>query len=230
MSHGAEFDRYAGNYDALLQQAISVSGEDKNYFARGRVAWFARRLREAGCTPRSILDYGCGTGSATPFFKELLRVKTVLGVDVSPDSLEIARQTCGSEATRFELVERCHPSGTIDLAFCNGVFHHIPVEERAGAVEFVYRSLAPGGLFAFWENNPWNPGTRFVMSRCPFDDDAVTLSPPGSRRLLRAGGFEILRTDYLFIFPKFLSPLRALEPPLARLPFGTQYMVLCRKG
>jgi hypothetical protein len=27
----------------------------------------------------------------------------------------------------------------------------------AAAVDYVYRSLRPGGLFAFWENNPWNP-------------------------------------------------------------------------
>ena len=37
-------------------------------------------------------------------------------------------------------------------------------------------ALRPGGLFAFWENNPWNPGTRLVMSRIPFDRDAITLS------------------------------------------------------
>jgi SAM-dependent methyltransferase len=50
------------------------------------------------------------------------------------------------------------PAGQADLAFCNGVFHHIPLEERAEAVAYVYRSLRPGGLFAFWENNPVEPG------------------------------------------------------------------------
>jgi len=38
-------------------------------------------------------------------------------------------------------------------------------------------------------NNPWNPGTRYVMSRCEFDEDAITLSPPQCRKLLRSSGF-----------------------------------------
>jgi len=101
--------------------------------------------------------------------------------------------------------------------------------ERAGAVDHILRSLKPGGIFAFWENNPWNPGTRYIMSRIPFDKDAVMLTPPEARRLLERGGFEVLRTDYLFIFPNALRLLRALEPPLSPLPLGAQYQILCRK-
>jgi hypothetical protein len=67
------------------------------------------------------------------------------------------------------------------------------------------------------------------MSRIPFDRDAITLAPPETRHLLKEGGFEILRTDFLFIFPRMLKPLRALEPLVSRLPFGAQYQVLCRK-
>ena len=40
-----------------------------------------------------------------------------------------------------------------------------------------------------------------MMNRIPFDRDAITLSPPEARQLLVVGGFEILRIDYLFIFP-----------------------------
>src|SRR6059036_11455 len=44
---------------------------------------------------------------------------------------------------------------------------------------------------SFWENNPWNPGTRLVMSRIPFDRDAVPLSPPEVRRLVLTAGFRL---------------------------------------
>ena len=81
---------------------------------------------------------------------------------------------------------------------------------------------------AFWENNPWNPGTRYVMSRIPFDRDAITLTPPEARRMLQAGGFDILRTDFLFIFPRVFSWFRGVEPFLVQLPLGAQYQVLCR--
>jgi SAM-dependent methyltransferase len=121
------------------------------------------------------------------------------------------------------------PGAAIDLAFSNGVFHHIRPADRPSTIDYIYRALRPGGIFALWENNPWNPGTRYVMSRIPFDRDTTPLSASETRGLLRAGGFEILRTDYLFVFPRFCSWFRALEPRLSGLPLGAQYQVLCRK-
>ena len=47
--------------------------------------------------------------------------------------------------------------------------------------------------------------------------------------LLRRGGFEILRTDFLFIFPRVLGWLRPFELLFSRWPLGAQYQVLCRK-
>jgi SAM-dependent methyltransferase len=223
------FDEYADNYDAALEQGLSATGESKDYFAQGRIEWLAGCLRALGFIPRSILDFGCGTGSATPFLLGLIGAESSLGVDISPKSLETARRVHGAERALFGVVDECAPGGDRDLAFCNGVFHHIPVAERAGAVDYVFRSLRPGGLFAFWENNPWNPGTRYVMSRCPFDRDAITIPAPSGRSLLAARGFEIVRTDFLFIFPRALRLLRWIEPRVSRLPLGAQYQVLCRK-
>jgi SAM-dependent methyltransferase len=223
------FDQYAGDYDAALSQGLSVSGEEKSYFAQGRVKWLARCLNQLPDRPRSVLDFGCGTGSTSPHLLELLQVESVLGVDVSAKSLEVARRVHGSERVQFQSFCQNEPKGHVDLAFCNGVFHHVPLAERAAAVQYVYRSLRPGGLFALWENNPWNPGTRIVMSRIPFDRDAITLAAPETRRLLRDGGFSVLRTDFLFIFPRLLRWMRWLEPLVSRLPFGAQYQVLARK-
>src|SRR5438477_397084 len=82
-----------------------------------------------------------------------LGVTSVLGVDVSPKLLEVAQRTYGSELTRFVLLDHFQPASQLDLAFCNGVFHHIPPKDRAAAIHYVYRCLRPGGLFALWENN-----------------------------------------------------------------------------
>ncbi|HLW67099.1 MAG TPA: class I SAM-dependent methyltransferase [Gemmataceae bacterium] len=223
------FDAYANGYDAALEQGLSVSGEGKNYFAHGRIAWLQGALQKLKFQPDSAVDFGCGTGSATPFLFDVLGISSVLGLEVSSKSREVAEQMHGSERARFLLFEQYKPAGTIDLAFCNGVFHHIPPQQRASSVDYVFRCLRPGGLFALWENNPWNPGTRLVMSRIPFDKDAITLTPPETRRTLRASGFEVLRTDFLFIFPHILKWLRWTEPMVSRLPLGAQYMVLGRK-
>lgn len=224
-----DFDAYAADYDIALASGISISGEDKNYFAQRRIEWLRDTLRPFSMSPRRVMDYGCGTGSSTPFFLTLLGAEYFVGTDSSPRSIAIARQQQGSKRARFLVLDKFEPLDQFDLVFCNGVFHHISPSERAAKVDYIFRSLRPGGLFAFWENNPWNPGTRYVMSRIPFDRDAITLTPPEGRRLLRTRGFEILRTDFLFIFPRILRWLRCTEPFCSRLPLGAQYQILCQR-
>src|SRR5262245_2687884 len=153
LSGATEFDRYAANYESALAAGLSISGESSNYFAYGRVRWLTSCLRELKASPRSALDFGCGTGSAAPYLAELLKVDSIIGLDVSAKSLDAAKQKHESQRTQFHLLDDYRPCEAIDLAFCNGVVHHVPVSERAAAVRYVYRALRPRGLFAFWENN-----------------------------------------------------------------------------
>lgn len=226
-----QFDQFATSYDQALDRGLAATGEDKNYFAQGRIRWLASNLARLSPPPRidSVFDYGCGTGSAVPFLRELAPKATILGVDPSTRSLAVARQTFGAHDVRFATLDEHRPKGDQCLAYCNGIFHHIAPADRPGALEYIRDSLRLGGFFSFWENNPWNPGTRWVMSRIPFDRDAIPLSVLEARRLLRDAGFEILRTDFLFIFPRWLRPLRVLEAPMSAVPAGAQYQVLCRK-
>lgn len=229
MTANAEFDEHAESYDTDLSRALSVSGEDKDYFARGRIQWLSKYLWEWQNSPGCIMDFGCGTGSATPHLLDLLKAKSIIGIDISSKSLDVAKRIHSSEQVGFMLLDQYHPTGQVDLVVSNGAFHHIPLDKRASAVNYIWRSLRPGGLLALWENNPLNPGTRYVMNRCVFDRDAIPLTSSETRRLLRDGDFEILRTDFLFIFPKALSWFRGIEPLVSRLPLGTQYQVLCRR-
>jgi SAM-dependent methyltransferase len=225
----AEFDEFAENYEEALGPGLAWSGEGKDYFAERRVQWLAQKLAGLRVDARRVMDFGCGTGTATPFLREILGAETIIGVDVSPRSLEVARRSYPFEGVRFLTNDNYAPSGDLDLVYCNGVFHHIPPGERASAVGYVYRSLRPGGVFALWENNPWNPAMMAMMRLAPVDRNAVTLNPPESRALLRAGGLEVREASFMFLFPKLLGPLRALEPRLSSLPLGAQYLTLAIK-
>lgn len=222
----SEFDHYAGDYDQLLDQGLAVSGEGKEYFAEGRIDWVKACLEQLSVFPHRVMDYGCGTGSAVPLLLDRFNPEFVIGVDPSPKSIERASQDFRSRRAAFRECSQYVPQEDIDLVYCNGVFHHIPVADRTAAMHFIWRSLKPGGYFALWENNPWNPGTRYVMSRVPFDRDAVMISATDAGKLLRTSGFHIERTNYLFIFPKVFRILRWIEPHVANRPFGAQYLVL----
>ena len=224
----AEFDRFADSYDNDLDQSLAITGEGKDFYAQGRVDWTAQCLASLQWPVRRILDYGCGNGTNAPLMAAKFNAEEVLGVDVSGDSIALARQSNRNPHVSFLEVKDWAPDGSADLAFTNGVFHHIAPLQRQRCLISIRSALKQGGLLAFWENNPWNPGTRYVMSQCTFDENAVKISPREARRLLVDAGFEILRTDSLFYFPRQLKLLRPAERWLRWLPLGGQYQVLCR--
>lgn len=224
------FDDFDANYEAALARGVSATGESAEYYLEERVKWVGRLLAERGAAAGKVLDFGCGTGAAAAPLLRLKGAREVVGIDVSEGLLARARAEHGGPSVSFANV-KAHPAdASFDLAYTNGVFHHIPVAQRAGAVKVVFDSLRAGGLYAFWENNPWNPGTRYVMSRIEFDRDAITIPPPEARALLRSAGFEVLSTTSRFFFPRMLAALRPLEGMLSPIPLGGQYLVLCRRN
>jgi SAM-dependent methyltransferase len=224
----AEFDRFARSYDQDLAKSLGITGEDRSFYAGGRVDWTAQCVARIGCQVQRILDYGCGDGANAPMLAAKFKANHVLGVDISSGSIAVARQSHTGTGLSFLCTDEWAPDGTMDLAFSNGVFHHIPVRERHDCLVAIGRALRPGGLFAFWENNPWNPGTRYVMAQCAFDENAITISPHEARRILSDAGFKVLRTDSLFYFPRQLRWLRPAERWFRGLPFGGQYLVFCQ--
>ena len=212
-----EFDAYAAQYEAALNEGLSVSGEGPEYFAQRRIQWTAEVLKSHSNFD-SVLDFGCGVGIATPLLRQYISPKSILGFDPSTAAIKRAQSDFPESDVQFTAISKEIPSNQFDLAYCNGVFHHIMPEDRDAALATVFRALKPGGWFAFWENNPWNPGTRYVMSKIPFDRDAVVISPIEAKSLLERAGFKVERRDAWFLFPRTLSWLRPLESLFHRLP------------
>lgn len=225
----AEFDRYACSYNIELARSLATTGENREFYAQARVDWTAQCIAGLRFRVQRILDYGCGNGIHAPMLASKFRAEEVVGVDVSALAIEAARNFHAAPQVTFIEKNNWTPYENSDLAFANGVFHHISPTERQECLVAIRQALRRGGLFAFWENNPWNPGTNFVMSRCVFDENAIKISPREARGLLRKAGFELLRTDSLFYFPRKLKYFRVAERFLSWLPFGGQYQVLCRR-
>ncbi|MGE0708892.1 MAG: trans-aconitate 2-methyltransferase [Planctomycetota bacterium] len=232
------FDACAHDYEVQLAQGLSLSGEGREYFSRARCDHLRTWWTRAGFPePRALVDLGCGDGLGTLHLAERFPAAEVLGVDPSQASLDLARSRLArsrgpsdqdaSARVRFEPDAKAL-RGRADLVHVNGVLHHVEPVQRPGFLSELRSLLDPSGTAAIFENNPLNPGTRWVMSRIPFDRDARPLS---CRRLVAAledAGLEVAHTRHLFYFPRLLSALRPLEGPLGRLPLGAQYAVLAK--
>ena len=213
-------------YEAMLNQGIRLSGEDMFFFLEARLKNLVARVPDPSAVSR-VLDFGCGLGYASKRLHQIFPQAQVTGVDTAEKALEAARERNGGPGVRFlDVTSLRREEGTYDLCYVNGVFHHIPPEERPGIVGLIHNLLRRGGTLALFENNPWNLGARVVMSRIPFDRDARMLSPVATASLLKNAGFEIRRTDSFFFFPRWLRALRPVEPLLSWTRLGAQYLVL----
>ena len=225
-----EFDRYADSYRRLHAENIRLSGESPDYFARYK-ALDARRLAGGGLPFPRVLDFGCGIGNATRFLEESFPDCEVTGVDVSPASLDIARRSA-SPAARFLVMNgETVPAadGQFGLAFVSCVLHHVDAARHAAVLAELRRVLAPGGLLAVYEHNPWNPLTVRAVQACEFDENAVLIPAGRMGERVRAAGFARMRTRYVVFYPNVLRFLRWSERLLGWLPLGAQYCVSARR-
>lgn len=226
------FDRHAHQYDQDLERGIRLSGEGKDFFARGRLAAVADHFAREGFAPRRMIAFGCGVGTNIAGIRARWPEVAITGLDTSEESLRVARAAHGEAGARFMTPAAYQASETdtegADWLFCAGVLHHVPPGKRTATLAAMRDLLRPGGRITIFDNNPWNPGARLVMRRIPFDRGAVMQGPYRLRSMLAELGFDAPALRFLFIFPRLLAPLRALEPSLARLPLGAQYGVFAR--
>lgn len=217
----------ADEYEAMLSRGLKLTGESREFFMRGRISAVLDVLGDERID--RVLDFGCGTGETSAHLSKAFDGAWVVGVDTAEGALAHARHEHDSPNVRFCRPEHVRP-GSFDLCYVNGVFHHIEPADRPRALCTIRDALRPGGWFAFFENNPWNLGTRVIMSRVPFDKEARLISPSRARRTLRSAGFEVsVPNQFLFFFPRSLCWLRRLERVLGRVPLGGQYLTLVRK-
>jgi len=230
VSRGTETKTAGGAADSRLEPRLDGRRPDDRpdaFLARGRARWLRRCLDGLGERPKHMVMLGRDRGSTSSELFGNLHIKSLVTIDVARErSHNGALRSADGRATLVH-VSDYRATQSADLAFAHGVFDHMPERERSAAAVLVYRSLSSGGLFAVWQQNPWSPSA--MWSPRERDGGSGKLTARDTRRLLRGVGFDIVHTTSPLFFPQSLSWCTPLEPILAPIPIGGEYMVLARK-
>ena len=158
-------------------------------------------LRQA----RRLLDVGCGPGQFTILVAEALPHAEVVGIDLAPTMIDLARdhaaQSVARERIRFEVADVAHlpfADAHFDAVMSSGSIKHWP-DPVAGLCE-MHRVLVPGGRAFVGEMN--------------------RLAPP---RAIAAQRARLRHWFFRFIYPRVFT--KAMTPEeataiFARSPFG----------
>ena len=104
--------------------------------------------------PELVLDLGCGTGNLLPYLE---KGRQVIGVDVSPEMLAIAREKASPQTLLLcQDMTQLDLYGTIDAVVCElDCINALPEEDAVRQTfERVNLFLSRGGLFIFDVNAP----------------------------------------------------------------------------
>jgi SAM-dependent methyltransferase len=221
-----EFDRYAADYDYLLQDPLreAFTGKNSGFFYRRKRDLILAYLQEMKLNVSSsrYLDVGCGRGELLALLQQHFGFSA--GCDPSP---QMIRSVPGVE---IRVQERSgtipFDSGSFDFVTAVCVYHHVPPAERSALTTEIRRILVPNGTFAIIEHNPYNPVTRVIVSRTPVDADAVLLTPRECRGLVQSAGFSVDASKYFLCFPEYIyDKFKSCEEQLGRFPLGGQFAV-----
>jgi tRNA (cmo5U34)-methyltransferase len=155
----AAFDRErAERYD--MQARISLPGYDALHETT------ADLLAAQDPSPRRVLLVGVGTGHEAVVVGEAIRGLQLVGIDPSPDMIEVARQRLASSAIAERVVllagalSELTATEPFDAAVAVGVLHHVEPSQRQEFVQEIRERLRPRGLLALacqcgaWDERP----------------------------------------------------------------------------
>ena len=143
----------------------------------------------------SVLDVGCGTGTLTSMIAKKMNGKgSILGIDISPRMIEVARKKAGKQGQQVEYkVASClalpFDNETFDVAVSSLVYHQLMSwEERTKTVSEIQRVLKPGGRYVAAEFTKFTARNLWVVH-----DSMIRKIPLFGPELVEESGFHILR-------------------------------------
>ncbi|MEM6423988.1 MAG: class I SAM-dependent methyltransferase [Cyanobacteria bacterium P01_D01_bin.128] len=155
---GQNFHGIEGGY--LTTSAAITYDPITQYVLPPTEQWVRQSLIDAvAVTPRRILDLGCGTGTSTRMLKQAFPDAEVIGLDLSPYMLVMAKEK--AQRSRLEiqwhhgLAEATHlPSQSVDLITLNLLFHEVPSAIAEKILQECFRLLTSGGEVLILDGKP----------------------------------------------------------------------------
>jgi len=198
-------DKRGGKWDP--SQFLATGRED----VAAAVAWLAG----LGLGPpwRRVLDFGCGAGRLSQALAD--HADEVVGVDVSPPMLEVARKLDASNKCSFVLNSSSDLSqfadSSFDLVYSELVLQHLPVAVIDGYLAEFVRVLRPGGVALLqcttrplwtFKGTVWRlaPGwlvrlAQRVFLRYPAPMRMTRYAPARLRSVVAAAGAKVVTTE-----------------------------------
>ena len=122
----------------------------------------------AHCPRKTVLEYGCGTGSYA--FSLAKRGAKVTGVDISEVAIALAKERAaemGVEDVSFHVMDAEQmqlEDNSFDAACGTGILHHLRLHQ---ALKELARTLKPGGSATFIEPMGHNPAINLFRRLTP---------------------------------------------------------------
>ena len=235
-----EFDKIAKDYEAWHSEVVSASGFSVEYFQEYKVKEIRRILKKYNIeSPISILDFGCGIGNADPYIRKHFPESQICGVDVSGESIKIAKEKQKDYNIRYEILDSkllgrestAQFEILFDFVFVFNVFHHVPKSEHMAILSYIKANMKPNGLLFIFEFNPYNPASRYIFNKFdrPVDKNANLIYPYYLKNKIKDSSFRPILCNYTVFFPKPLEKLILLEKYMTWLPMGAHYYLMAEK-
>jgi ubiquinone/menaquinone biosynthesis C-methylase UbiE len=164
------YNAIADNYNEFEQNAITL----------WRLGYPVVKDLLGNINGKSVLDYGCGTGTFSRFLQS--KKASVTGVDVSENMIEVAKSNSSDKIAYYPISSGgldFIPDNMFDFVVSNFVLCTVPSRREISMIlDQIYRVLKKGGLFVFMNSN-WDKsnGKEFISFKLEYCNDLVSGHP-----------------------------------------------------
>lgn len=207
-------EKYLGGYGKEVLAVLSKRRAGKEG------AFFIPHLRKG----MSVLDCGCGPGTMTVDFAEIVSPGEVAGIDIEDSQFALGRKWAEERKLtnvsfiKGSIYELDFPDETFNAVFVHAVLYHL--KDPLDALKDIYRVLKPGGFVGLRDydekGNIFYPSTPVLEKWMEISHKLIVLSGGNPafgrthRALLHQTGFKNIETSASFDYFKTLEEIRKL--------------------